>query len=182
MFDHIKVMKKTFLIFSILAALSLGVFAQESREKASPTEKDKIEAIPADSYLKRGATIGAAKKVSLAKVFNDPSKYAGQPMLVEGVIVRSCKMEGCWAELAAEKDGKRSVRVKMKDHAFFIPLNSAGSFARAEGTFSVKTLSKAEVDHLVNEDGAKFESRNPDGSVTELSFVATGIALKRALR
>jgi hypothetical protein len=43
-------MKKTFLIFSIVAALSLGALGQESREKASPTEKDKTEAIPADSF------------------------------------------------------------------------------------------------------------------------------------
>ena len=57
-------------------------------------------------------------------------------------MVRSCKMEGCWAEVALKAEGK-SVRVKMKDHAFFIPLQSAGA-RRVEGTFIVKTLSKAE--------------------------------------
>ena len=66
----------------------------------------------------------------------------------------------------------------MKDHAFFIPLQSAGSKAKAEGVFSVKTLSKAEVDHLI-EDGGKFDDRNPDGSVTEISFEATGIELRK---
>ena len=86
-------------------------------------------------------------------------------------------MEGCWAELAADKNGK-SVRVTMKGHAFFIPLNSAGAFARAEGVFKVKTLSKGDVDHLINEDGAKFDNRNADGSATEVSFEATGIELK----
>jgi hypothetical protein len=87
-------------------------------------------------------------------------------------------MEGCWAELAPKKDAK-SVRVNMKDHAFFIPLQSAGAIARAEGVFSVKTLSKAEVDHLINEDGAKFDNRNADGTVTEISFVANGIELRK---
>jgi hypothetical protein len=87
-------------------------------------------------------------------------------------------MEGCWAELASNKDGK-SVRVNMKDHSFFIPLKSAGSFARAEGVVSVKTLSKAQVDHMIEEDGAKFDKRNADGSVTEVSFEATGIELRR---
>ena len=91
-------------------------------------------------------------------------------------------MEGCWAEIAPENDQTRSVRVKMKDHAFFIPLQSAGSFARAEGIFSVKTLKKEEVDHLINEDGAKFDNRNADGSVTEVSFEATGIELRRAAK
>ena len=68
----------------------------------------------------------------------------------------------------------------LKDHAFFIPLESAGALARAEGVFTVKTLSKAEVDHMIEEDGAKFENRNPDGSVNEVSFEATGIELKKA--
>jgi hypothetical protein len=87
-------------------------------------------------------------------------------------------MEGCWAEVAESAEGK-SVRVKMKDHAFFIPLQSAGAKARVEGTFIVKTLSKAEVDHMINEDGAKFENRNADGTVTEVSLEATGIELKK---
>jgi hypothetical protein len=173
-------MKKLLLILSFTLALSISAAAQEKMEMAKPTEKDKTEAIPSNSFLKRGASIGEAKKVSLAKVMKDPSKYAGQKVLVEGTIVRSCKMEGCWAELAPDKDSKQSVRVKMKDHSFFIPLDSAGSFARAEGTVSVKTLTKAEVDHLINDDGAKFDNRNSDGSVTEVSFDATGIELRRS--
>jgi len=68
----------------------------------------------------------------------------------------------------------------MKDHSFFIPLQSAGAMARAEGVFSVKTLSKAQVDHMIAEDGAKFENRNADGTVSEVSFEATGIELKSA--
>jgi len=163
------------LLFGLLAC---GVaFAQEEKQA---TEKDKNEAIPSTGFLKRGAPIGNAKKVSLADVLASPAKFSGKTVLVEGVIVRSCKMEGCWAELAPEKSAAKSVRVQMKDHAFFIPLQSAGSFARAEGVFTVKTLTKAEVDHLVNEDGAKFDNRNADDTVTEVSFEATGIELRRA--
>ena len=163
----------------ILLALTFTALAQgEHKEKAKATDDDKMAAIPTDSYLKRGAPVGKAKKVSLEKVLDEPAKYAGQHVRVEGVIVRSCKMEGCWAELAPKADGK-TVRVKMKDHAFFIQLQSAGAKARAEGVFTVKTLSKAEVDHMIEEDGAKFANRNADGTVTEVSFEATGIELKR---
>lgn len=170
------------IIFTLTFVLlfCVGSFAQEKMGGgAEPTEKDKTEAIPTNTYLKRGAPIGTAKKVSLAKVMAEPAKYADKPVLVEGVIVRSCKMEGCWAELAPNKDAK-SVRVKMKDHKFFIPLQSAGALARAEGVFSVKTMSKAQVDHMIEEDGAKFDKRNPDGTVTEISFEATGIELKKS--
>ncbi len=174
-------MKKLILLFALSILFSLSAFAQEKMGGATPTEADKTAAIPSDSYLKRGAAIGSAKKVSLAKVLKDPSKFEGKTVRVDGVIVRSCKMEGCWAEIAPTATGK-SVRVTMKDHSFFIPLESAGAIARAEGVFSVKNLTKAEVDHMIEEDGAKFANRNADGTVSEVSFEATGIELKKATK
>lgn len=159
-------------------ALSVAAFAQEEMEKNKPTEKDKTEAIPTSGVLVRGAALGKSKKVSLAKVLADPAKYAGQTVRVEGVIVRSCKMEGCWMELAPSQNAK-SVRVKMKEHSFFIPLNAAGAMAKAEGVFTIKTLTKEMVDHMIKEDGAKFDKINDDGTVTEISFEATGVELRR---
>ncbi len=170
-------MKKLLSLTIVILVFCVSAFAQMN-EKTKPTDKDKTEAIPASGVLKRGAAIGNSKKVSLAKVLKNPAKYAGQTVRVEGVIVRSCKMEGCWMELAPSNNSK-SVRVKMKDHAFFIPLDSAGAAAKAEGVFSVKTLSKEEVKHLVEEDGAKFDNINPDGTVMEISFVASGVELTR---
>lgn len=170
-------MNKLILIVCFMLCGSVFALAQE---EIKPTEKDKTETIPTATFLKRGAPIGTGEKVSLAKVLASPDTFTGKTVRIEGIVVRSCKMEGCWAEIAPDKDAKKSVRVKMKDHAFFIPLQSAGSFVRAEGVFTVKTLSKAEVDHLINEDGAKFDNRNADGTVTEISFQATGIELKRA--
>jgi len=143
-----------------------------------PSQTDKTAVFDSDGKIKRGATIGSAKKVSLAKVIKNPDKYSGKSVRVEGVIVRSCKMEGCWMELAPTADAK-SVRVKFKDHAFFIPLDAAGMTAKAEGVFSVKTLSKEEVDHLVNDDDAKFDKINSDGTVTEVSFEAAGVELTK---
>jgi hypothetical protein len=173
-------MKNLFFIAVIMLAAVATSFAQEMGKSKEPTESDKTAAIPADGYLNRGAAIGRSEKVSITKALAEPTKYAGKTVLIEGVVVRSCKMEGCWAEIADDAKGK-SVRVKMKDHAFFIPLQSAGAMARAEGIFTVKTLSKAQVDHMINEDGAKFENRNNDGTVSEVSFEATGIELKQSM-
>jgi hypothetical protein len=173
-------MKKVLSLAILVLAFSFTAFAQDKMDKMemSPTDKDKTEAIPAKGVLKRGAMLGNSKKVSLAKIMKDPSKYAGKSVRVEGVIVRSCKMEGCWMELAPKQDAK-SVRVKMKDHSFFIPLDSAGATAKAEGVFTVKTLSKEEVKHMTEEDGAKFDNVNADGTVTEVSFEASGVELTR---
>jgi hypothetical protein len=172
-------MIRLFITVAFVFMVSLSAFAQDGiKEKARPSTADKAASIPTGAYLKRGAAIGKAQKVLLEAALKDPSKFTGKTVLVEGVIVRSCKMEGCWAELAASKDAQ-SVRVKMKDHAFFIPLESAGAMARAEGVFQVKTLTKAMVDHMIDEDGAKFDNRNADGTVNEISFEASGIELTR---
>jgi hypothetical protein len=174
-------MKKIFGLMILTAALTIAGFAQEKTEKAMPTDADKTANFDAGGMLKRGAPLSdRAPKVSLAKAMKNPQKYAGKNVLIEGVIVRSCKMEGCWMELApSASPGARAIRISMKKHAFFIPLQAAGFKARAEGVFSVKTLSKAQVDHLINDDGAKFDRRNPDGSVMEVAFDATGVELSK---
>lgn len=185
-------MNKFIGLMILTLTLAIGGLAQEDKpknEKTSPkmdmekmekkpTAEDKVSKFDADGKMRRGAAVGTAKTVSLAEAMKDPSKYADKTILVEGVIVRSCKMEGCWMELAPSKDAK-AVRIKMKDHAFFVPLDAAGLKARVEGVMSVKTLTKEEVKHLIEDDGAKFDKINDDGTVTEISFVATGVELSK---
>src|SRR5687767_1700432 len=112
-----RIMKKLIFLTVAILALSFGAYAQPEKKMdmggKEPTEADKTAAIPTDGYLKRGAPIGDSKKVSLNKALKDPSKYAGKTVRIKGVVVRSCKMEGCWAEVAQKKDAP-SVRVKMK--------------------------------------------------------------------
>ena len=172
-----------------LASASVGVAQEptkveisktqmEEKSEMKPTNEDKLATFDADGKIKRGAAIGKAKKVSLVKAMKNPSKYSDKPILVEGFIKRSCKMEGCWMELAPTMEST-AVRIKMKDHAFFVPLDSSGLKAKVEGVMSIKTLSKEQVDHLINDDGAKFDKINADGTVTEISFEATGVELKK---
>ena len=131
----------------------------------------------AGEVIQRGAPIAAdAKPVALVEVLAKPDQYAKTPVVVEGVVKKNCDRKGCWMELApaADKDG---VRITFKDYGFFIPLDSKGMKARAEGVTTVKTLSKKDVDHL-EEEGAKFQ-KNADGTAREVSFVASGVELRR---
>lgn len=186
-------MKNSIMTILCVAAMSFAALAQETMPKtgedshgdgkehshaegATNTDNTPVD-LRAGDRISRGSALTGAKKVSLLKAMKSPEKYAGKNVTVEGVIVRACKMEGCWLELAPTAEAK-SIRVKMKDHSFFVPLNSAGLNAKVEGTMSVKTLTKAEVDHLI-EDGATFANRNADGSVTEIAFVASGVQLTK---
>lgn len=179
-------MKRTIGLLILTLAFTGTLMAQNDGQKLNskgePVVSDKQNApveLKNGETITRGAAIAKdAKPIALAEVLNDPSKYAGKTVTVDGVIVRSCKTEGCWMELG-DKVGGRSVRVTFGDHAFFIPLNAAGLKAKAQGVFTTKTLSKEHVDHLINEDGAKFPNRNADGSVTEISFDATGVEMTK---
>ncbi len=176
-------MKKLLTTFLFLFVFTAVSFAQDELnskgEKVVRSEQNAEVSLKSGEKITRGAALsGKTKKVSLEKVLKNPEKYSGKAVAVEGVIVRSCKKEGCWMEMAS-KEGGKSVRVTFGDHAFFIPLNAAGLKVRAEGTFQTKVLTKEHVDHLINDDGAKFENRNADGTVTEISFDASGVEMTK---
>ncbi len=172
-------MKNLLGLTIVLVMLCIPAFAQETTNEKHPTDADKVAAFDAGGKIVRGEAIGNSKKVSLKNVLKNPEEYSGKTVRVSGYVVRSCKMEGCWAEIGDTKEAKETVRVKMKGHSFFIPLKSAGYKVLTEGVFSVKMLSKKEVEHLVEEDGAKFQHVNKDGTVTEVSFLASGIELSK---
>lgn len=191
-------MNKRFFGLMILAlALSVSAFAQKHGEpghkheeseglnsKGQPVARVKDNApvdLKAGEKITRGTALAkGVKSVKLEKVMKDPTKYADQTIEVDGMIVRSCKKEGCWMEMG-DKNGKNSVRVAFGDHAFFIPLNAAGLKVKAQGQFKTQTHSKEHFEHLVKDDGAdptKFKI-NADGSATEVSFDATGVEMSK---
>jgi hypothetical protein len=131
----------------------------------------------AGETISRGAAIAKdAQPVPLATVLSSPAEYTKTPVVVEGVITNACERKGCWMQLKPV-DGDQNVRVTFKDYGFFVPLDSKGMKARAEGVTTVKKLSKQEADHL-EEEGAKLK-RNEDGSAIEVSFVANGVELTK---
>lgn len=133
----------------------------------------------ADDVITRGAAVPKdAKAIPLATVLQNPESYTKEAVVVEGVIAASCTRQGCWMQLApSEEKDAQSVRVTFKDYGFFIPLQAKGMKARAEGVAVVKTLSKADADHL-EEEGAKLK-RQQDGTALEVSFIANGVELKK---
>lgn len=182
-------MKKVLASIAFGIALSAVGFAQhgeqgkqELNSKGQPVIKTSDNALvdlkAGESIARGDAFTAGVKKLSVEEALKEPMKYAEKVVAVEGVIVRSCKKEGCWMEMADKVDGK-SVRVIFGDHKFVIPLNSAGMKVKAQGVFKTKVLPKDHVDHLINDDGAKFPNRNADGTVTEVSFDASGVVLTK---
>ena len=168
---------KTFSVALVALCLAaLVAVAQDSRHHAAPAQ-DKETNADNSSVVKRGEPIAAdTQRVAFADVLKEPKKYAGKSVVIEGSVERVCQAEGCWMQITPDAGSEAgAVRVTF-DHKFSVPKDSAKMKFRAEGAFSVKTLSRETVEHLVKEDGAKIKT-NPDGTADELAFLATGVEL-----
>lgn len=130
----------------------------------------------AQNVIKRGADIGPSSIVNLEEALQDLDRYTEQTVILEGTVNKVCAVKGCWMELVPD-NASRGVRVTFKDYAFFVPTDSTGYDARLEGLFEQNIFSKAAADHLIAE-GVALQ-RNPDGTATEVSFVAQAVELRQ---
>jgi hypothetical protein len=181
-------MRKLLIATSLCACFALTAAAQTpsaehmdmgehgGHEPSKTSEQTANVHLAPGEVLHRGEPIGDSPAVKFADVLKSPEKYEGKQVIVEGVVQRSCQVMGCWMEFAPEK-GVQGVHVNMKDQAFFVPFNTAGLHARAEGTFVVTPLTKEGAEQRAKQ-GANLK-RNPDGTATEITFTATGVELRK---
>jgi hypothetical protein len=126
-----------------------------------------------------GQPIGNSEQVALSHVLERGEQLRDKDIVTEGVVRRACSRKGCWMELAAGSDPKLpGCRVTFKDYGFFVPTDSAGSRARVEGKVAIQRVEAKWVEHM-EEEGAHFSAKNPDGSANEVRLVATGVELTR---
>jgi hypothetical protein len=165
---------KTFVAALVVAACAASAAAQDTHHGHRPKPEGPAAA-ESSGVIKRGEAIGDSRRVAFADALKEPQKYAGKTVVIEGVVRRVCKKEGCWVEIAPKADSEETVRVTF-DHKFSVPKDADRLNFRAEGQLKVKTLSKETVEHLVKDDGAKIKT-NPDGTAHEVTFLATGVEL-----
>jgi hypothetical protein len=130
-----------------------------------------------DAIIRGEKIAGDATTTPLSEVLENPAAYSKSTIVTEGVVETVCQNKGCWMQVKTGS-GSAGMRVRFKDYGFFVPKDSKGMKARMQGVVQLKKLSKEDADHLDGE-GAKL-SRNPDGTATEASFVASGVELSQA--
>ncbi len=166
---------------SLLLALLALTACSKTRE---PTEPEPSSAPPVASATNAGsqqygAPLGQSPVATLADVLKAPEKFADKTVTVEGDVRSACTKKGCWMELSDGKDpAAPGCRVTFKDYGFFVPTDSAGSRARVEAKVESKLIKPSMVTHL-EEEGATFAAKEPDGSAHEVRLVATGVQMWR---
>ena len=96
---------------------------------------------------------------------------------IEGEILSSCHMKGCWMKISVEKD---TVLVRFKDYGFFVPKNGIeGKSTIINGKLSVDTLSIAQLQHYAEDAGkSKEEIALISKPEITISFLADGVVIK----
>jgi hypothetical protein len=145
----------------------------------TPAKEREPAASPEPARQKFGERLRPAEVTPLSKVLESPTAYSDRVVTVEGQVRRACSKKGCWMELAeGPGDDQQGCRVTFKDYGFFVPTDSAGARARAQGVLKVKRIEAPSVNHLEQE-GAKFANKSADGSAQEVRLVASGVELWR---
>ncbi len=125
---------------------------------------------PGDDF---GAGITLAQPTALADVVAHPERYAEEPVLVRGRLTDVCQRKGCWTVIT---DDTVAVRIRFHDYGFFLPKDSVGREAIAEGLVKAETLDEKTARHYESEskDG---DPNSIEGPQQVVGFTATGMRL-----
>lgn len=164
-----------------LLAAALVATGCESRPKQSPAPAASAAVQPAAASApptqRYGAALSSGKALPIATILQGGSTHQGKTLIVEGEVRRACTRKGCWMELAESTETNTpGCRVTFKDYGFFVPTNSGGAHAKVEGVVEVEKVVASHVKHL-EEEGATFAKKAPDGTAEEIRLVATGVEL-----
>jgi hypothetical protein len=141
----------------------------QTAQAATPAAKS-------EALVSRGDKLKGLPAVELTKLLASPTDFDGKTVALEGTVRRACQTKGCWMELAPTDKGP-GVRITFKDYGFFVPLDSAGSKAKVEGTVKVAVLAPEKAKHYESE-GAQV-AKAKDGSYREVQLVASGVELRK---
>ena len=97
---------------------------------------------------------------------------------IEGEILSSCPMKGCWMKIKSEED---TILVRFKDYEFFVPKDGiAGDKTIINGKLSIDTLSVALLRHYAEDAGKSLEEINKiTESEVSMTFLADGVLIKK---
>jgi len=156
------------LVFALAGA---GALANACNQKTASTQ---AHVAPAGWTAFGGGVAAQAAAIPVAQVLDAPQKYSGKTLTVEGPIQGVCQVKGCWMTM---QHGDKSMRVRFKDYAFFVPKDCAGKTARIEGVFAVEMVPVEEARHYLEDEGKPEEAAKITAPVESFTFLASGVLL-----
>lgn len=136
-----------------------------------------VSLIEAGSRKKYGKEISLKNKTKISDILQNPEKFEGKKVLVEGTVVGVCEERGCWIELSGEKDFQK-IKVKVNDGEIVFPLEVKGKKALVEGEVYALELKKSDCNGNCSEEKKKKEKECEHGKQTQKVYQIKGIGAK----
>lgn len=152
-------------------AQSNGQACDPAKEKNTKNKKTAV----AGNYGVAVSKDGAIDVKQLAdKMKNEKELF----VKIQGDVITACQVKGCW--MTADLGDGKSMRIRFKDYAFFVPKDSGGKKFYAQGVASWKETSVAELQHYAEDAGkSKAEIDKITEPKRELVFLAEGVLLEK---
>ena len=117
-----------------------------------------LVAQPPKVPARKGTNFGAKTSIDGAVAANELSNVLADKttadVKVKGKVVEVCKAEGCWIRM---ETASGPMLIKMKDHAFMVPLALNGKTIVADGTAELKETSVEMLKHYAEDAGKSKE-------------------------
>ena len=109
--------------------------------------------------------------------FETPDAFEGKTVRLQGRVTDVCQKAGCWMVMT---DDTNHLRITMKDHAFAVDKQGAGSDCIVEGIVKSKAVDPAEVAHFKSEstEGAVIPEEQATSDKT-WELVASGVKMRK---
>jgi hypothetical protein len=167
------------LVFVGLCTLVSLIGCKKASDTRQSGDAPPSSSAASENLERFGDPISEGPTVSLSEVLKSPDEFRDKPVTVEGNVRKVCSRKGCWMELSEDAAGEgQGCRVTFKDYGFFVPKDSGGATARAQGIVKINEVSADDVEHYESE-GATFKSKREDGTAQEVRFIASGVELTR---
>ena len=134
--------------------------------------------VPAEAGAVFGKKITADDAITPEQLFTiirSKEKNKEVSVKLKGLVTEVCQMEGCWIKIQSP-DG--NMMVKMKDHAFGVPVILAGKTIVIEGMADEKITSVEQLRHFAEDAGkSKLEIAAIKEPKKEILMQAVGIVV-----
>lgn len=130
---------------------------------------------------KLGKEITTKKVTKISKILENPEKFVGKKVLVEGKVLEVCQMAGCWMDLKSDKKDAK-IKVKVKDGEIVFPQEAVGKTALVEGeVYKIEMTQEEAIEwekHMAEENGKTFDAAAITGPVTRYQIKGLGAVIK----
>ncbi len=107
-----------------------------------------------------GKGVHLEEVTKISQILDNPEKFVGQTVRVEGLIIDVCAKRGCWIYVAGDRPHEK-IQVKVTDGEIVFPMSASGHLGQVEGIVEILEMSRDDIlrykQHLAEEKGEIFD-------------------------